>query len=107
MKIINLLFTENYIFKEECELLESRPVYISVYNRYEAFGSKFVNEDVLSSKLIELEHMERNITESVIKFLGCYNGKILEEMTKNEAPWILTKSNLIKSKFTSEVIEKN
>lgn len=101
------MFTENYIFEEDCEALVNGPVYRSIYNRYKSFGSEFVNEDILSSKIPELSDMERNITESVIKFLGCYSGKVLEEMTKNETPWILIKSKLIKNKYDSEVIEKN
>lgn len=101
------IFTENYIFEEECEALESGPAYMSIYNKYESFGSKFVNEDILSSKIPELNDMEKNITECVIKFFGCYSGKILEEMTKNESPWITIRSNLIKDNYVSEIIEKN
>ena len=101
------MFTEKYIFKEDCEALESGPIYKSIYDRYKSFGIEFVNEDILSSKLPELDDMERNITESVIKFFGCYSGKVLEEMTKNEAPWIFTRTNIIKAQGTCKVIEKN
>ena len=105
------MFTDNFIFEEDCEASIKGPVYVSVQERYEKFGYEIINNDILSNETLQLEDGERNIVESIIKFYGCYSGKILEQMTKNEAPWMLvrTKSineNNIKTNTPNKIIEK-
>jgi uncharacterized phage-associated protein len=89
------VFTNNFIFKEDCEAWNEGPVYLSIYERYEKFGYDEVNNNILANDKLNLEDIERNVVESIIKFYGCYSGKILREMIKNEAPWILTRTNII------------
>lgn len=106
------VFTKNFIFKEDCEACISGPVYKNVFDRYEKFGYEEVNKDILNNKKLNLEDAERNVVESVIKFYGCYSGKILKQMTNNEAPWILTRTNVNnKSDFENDdrikIIDKN
>lgn len=88
------VFTNDFIFREDCEAWEKGIVYPSVNERYERFGYETVNKNILVNTKLILENNERNIVESVIKFYGCYSGKILKEMTCNEAPWILTKTRI-------------
>jgi uncharacterized phage-associated protein len=106
------MFTDNFIFKEDCEASMEGPVYTSVYERYEKFGYEEINKDILANDKLTLEDVERNVVESVIKFYSCYSGKILEQMTHNEAPWMLTRTNIInennmKNENPNKVIEKN
>ena len=106
------VFTNNYIFKEDCEASVKGPLYTSVYDRYKMFGYEEINKEILANDKLKLEDVERNVVESVIKFYSCYSGKILEQMTQNEAPWILTRTNIInENKINNEklnkIIEKN
>ena len=106
------MFTDNFIFQEDCEASMEGPVYTSVYERYKKFGYEEINKDILANDKLTLEDVERNIVESVIKFYSCYSGKILEQMTRNEAPWMLTRTNIInenkmKNENPNKVIEKN
>lgn len=102
------VFTDNFIFKENCEAFMKGPAYKSVYERYKTFGYEEINKDILDNDKLNLEDVERNIVESVIKFYSCYSGKILEQMTRNEAPWLLTRTNHInKDSNSSKIIEKN
>ncbi len=105
-------FTDKFIFEENCEALKDGPFYPSLHERYEQFGYEKVNKDILANDKLRLEDFERNIVESIIKFYGCYSGKILKEMTKSEAPWILTRTNCINEKSikggkVNNVIEKS
>lgn len=100
------IFTNEFIFKEECEAWINGPVYRSVYYRYEKFGIKLVNKEIISKEYKELSDIERNVVESVIKFYGCYSGKVLEKMTNNEAPWVLTRTKIMRSENDSEFIDR-
>lgn len=89
------VFTDDFLFEEDCEASIDGPIYRSVYERYEKFGFQDVNNDILNNRKLRLDDVERNVVESIIKFWGCYSGKILRKMTQNEAPWILTRTSII------------
>lgn len=106
------IFTDDFIFQEDCEAAVKGPIYVSVKERYDHFGYEIINGDILSNENLKLEDVERNVVESIIKFYGCYSGKILEQMTKNEAPWMLSrtktiKENDIQGNVQNKIIEKN
>ena len=106
------VFTDNFIFKEDCEASINGPLYSNVYDRYKKFGYEEINKDILDNDKLKLDDVERNIVESVIKFYSCYSGKILEQMTRNEAPWMLTRTNIIneinkKNENPNRIIEKS
>jgi len=106
------VFTDNFIFQEDCEASMKGPFYTNVYERYEKFGYEEINKEILANDKLKLEDVERNIVESVIKFYSCYSGKILEQMTRNEAPWMLTRTSIInennkKNENPNRIIEKN
>ncbi|NRT88506.1 type II toxin-antitoxin system antitoxin SocA domain-containing protein [Clostridium beijerinckii] len=112
VQAFHYVFTGNFMFEEDCEAWKDGPFYRSLYERYEQFGYEKVNKDILANDKLRLENFERNIVESIIKFYGCYSGKILKEMTKSEAPWILTRTNSINGKSIkygefNTVIEKS
>jgi len=90
------LFSGNFIFDEDCEASIDGPSYRSVEERYEILGYYQANKYILSNNKLKLENLERNVVESVIKFYGCYSGKILKQMTRNESPWIFTRTKGIK-----------
>lgn len=106
------VFTDNFIFEEDCEAFADGPIYRSVLERYEVFGYKDANLDILANNKLRLDNLERNVIESVIKFFGCYSEKMLRQMSQNEAPWILTRTNVInKNDFEDNdyraIIDKN
>jgi len=101
------MFTNSFIFNEDCEASINGPVYRSVQDRYEKFGVEIINNDILADENLILEDVEKNIVESIIKFYGCYSGKILEEMTKSESPWMLVRTkNINENNIANKIIEK-
>lgn len=101
------VFTQKFIFEEDCEACINGPAFNSVFKRYEKYGYDEVNKWILANRNLELEDVEISIVESVIKFYGCYSGKILKQMTHNEAPWILTRTKINKKNdLNNEEINK-
>ena len=92
------VFTDKFIFNEDCEASMRGPLFTNVYERYQQFGYEEINKEILANDKLNLEDVERNVVESIIKFYSCYSGKILEQMTRNESPWILTRTNVINRK---------
>lgn len=103
---IYYIFANKFIFNEKCEVNINGPIFKSVFERYEMLGYDEINKEILADEKLKLEDIERNVVECVIKFFGCYSGKVLKQMTRNEAPWILTMAN-DKTKFEFESDQAN
>ena len=74
-------------------------VYYSPLNPF----NRQMNND---SDEILLDEIEDYIVGCVVRYFGCYSGKILEEMTHSEMPWILTRRGLKKDVGCNRIIEK-
>ena len=95
VQAFSYVFTEHFLFEEDC-IAESRgPVFESVWNRYKVYGFDSINNEILNNEDLNLDDIEKNVVEGVLKFYGCYSGKILEKMVENEAPWILTRKDIL------------
>lgn len=49
---------------------------------------------------------EKAIFDSVIKYICCYSGKVLEHFTHNETPWLAARSNLPITAPSERIITK-
>ncbi|MBN2794459.1 MAG: DUF4065 domain-containing protein [Clostridia bacterium] len=100
------MFTENFLFDDDCEAWVHGPVYREVYHHYKCYGFEPIKaclnvnyEDMLTST-------EVDIIESVIKNFGCYSGRILEMMTHGEKPWLMTRGFLKSEESSNDLIDK-
>ena len=108
VQAFSFVFSNNFIFREDCEAHINGPNYKSILERYKKYGYEEMNSEILANKNLKLDDNERNIVESVTKFYGCYSGKVLRQMIQNEAPWILTQSrNYSIEDNDGKIIEKN
>ncbi|MGO1042146.1 type II toxin-antitoxin system antitoxin SocA domain-containing protein [Clostridioides difficile] len=99
------LFTNNYLFSDDCEAWVHGPVYRTVYEKYRDFGR---NQIEYENNIISLDNdIEEKIVDAVIKYFGCYSGKMLERMTHEEKPWVINRQGLGKYESSSNIIEKN
>lgn len=89
------VFTDHFLFKEDLIAGDKGPIFQSVLERYEVCGFDTVNDEILNNEELVLEDIEQNVVEGVLKFYGCYSGKILEKMVENESPWILTRKQML------------
>lgn len=98
-------FYKTFLFSEDCEAWVHGPVYRDIYFRYcdyrfDAIEKKDVFDDSVFSS------SEKSVLDSVIKNVCCYSGKILEDFTHSEAPWISTRSELPVTAISSRIIKK-
>lgn len=98
-------FSEKFLFSDDCEAWVHGPVYREVYFKYREYrfdpikGTKKDVEEAFTS-------LEKSILDSVVKYLCCYSGKVLEKFTHLEEPWLLTRGDLPDGAPSDAVIEK-
>lgn len=98
------VFTEEYLFENDCEAWVHGPVYREIYDEYRNYGRNAIE---IEQQEVLLTEIEERIVNSIIKYFGCYNGKVLEEMTHSEMPWVLTRKGLNKYDSCSRIIGKD
>ncbi|KMT22648.1 type II toxin-antitoxin system antitoxin SocA domain-containing protein [Clostridium cylindrosporum] len=99
------IFNGEYLFNNDCEAWVHGPVYRDVYFRYKNHGYNPIEENIDYDD-IDLTEIEKEVINSVIKSFGCYSGKILENMTHVEMPWIVTRIGLESNDSSDKVITK-
>lgn len=100
------VFTEHFLFDEDFKAGDRGPLLESVYERYKVYGFEYINNEILNNEEVNLLDIEKNIVEGVLKFYGCYSGKILEKMVENEAPWILARKKMLNCKSETHLEEQ-
>ena len=98
-------FNKVFLFSEECEAWVHGPVYRDVYNRYRDYrfdpierNNEF-DDSVFSSS-------EKEILNSVAKNICCYSGKVLENFTHSESPWLSARVELPETAASDRTIIK-
>lgn len=98
-------FYKTFLFTEDCQAWVYGPVYRDVYFRYQNYRfnpidcADEVDDTIVSSS-------EKAIFEGVAKHICCYSGKVLEEFTHSEEPWLLARGELAETEPSDRVITK-
>ncbi len=96
-------FYNTFLFTEECEAWVHGPVYRNVYFKYRDYRfdpitkSQYFDDSVLNTS-------EKAIFDSVIHNLCCYSGKVLEQFTHNETPWLIARGDLPVTESSEKII---
>ena len=96
-------FYNTFLFIEECEAWVHGPVYRDIYFKYCDYHfdpivkSQYFDDSVLSAS-------EKAIFDSVINNLCCYSGKVLEQFTHNETPWLVARGDLPVTESSKQII---
>ena len=98
-------FNEEFLFEEDCQAWVHGPVYPEVYQKYKDYKFDPIKQ---SSEPVDLglTSSETAIFDSVAKNLSCYSGKVLEEFTHSETPWLKARENLLNYEPTTRRIQK-
>lgn len=98
-------FYKSFLFSEECQAWVHGPVYRDIYFRYRDYrfdpiehSDKF-DDSVFSSS-------EKAILDSVVKYICCYSGKVLEKFTHSEIPWLSVRGELAENALSDRIIPK-
>ena len=98
-------FYHSFAFDTDCEAWVYGPVYRQIYGKYANNKYNLYELEDLDKK-IELSSEEKEVVDNVIKYICCYGGDILREMTHLERPWIETRGNIPADEHSSAIIEK-
>lgn len=98
-------FYRTYLFSEDCQAWVHGPVYRDVYLRYKDYRFDPI-EKAADFDASVFTSGEKAIFDSVISYLCCYSGKILERFTHNESPWLAARGDLPITAPSDRIIEK-
>lgn len=101
------IFTGEFLFSNDCEAWVHGPVYNNVYHRYKNYGYASIFTENDDQTDINLTTLEKEVLDNVLRNFGCYSGKILEEMTHVELPWVKTRLGLDDKENSNRIIEKD
>ena len=101
------IFMGSFIFEEDCEAWVHGPVYRDIYFKYKDHGYNPIEDRNTRFECFDLSESEREVTDAVISYFGCYSGKILEAMTHMELPWREARSGLGENEGSERIIQKD
>lgn len=99
-------FYTSFLFTENCEAWVHGPVYREIYFRYRDYRFDPIAEHRTFDDSV-LTASEKAVFDSVIHNLCCYSGKILEEFTHNETPWLNARGDLPLSALSEQIIPQD
>ena len=98
-------FNKNFLFTDDCQAWVHGPVYRNFYFRYRDY--RF--DPIEPEEIFDVENFtsgEKAIIDSVINYICCYSGKVLEHFTHNESPWLITRGDLPINEPSERIIDK-
>ncbi len=99
-------FVEKFMFDDDCEAWIHGPVYREIYSRYSSYRFDPIKGEN-GFDISVFTDSEKAVIDSVIQYLCCYSGKILERFTHSEMPWIKTRGNLPANANSDRIISKD
>lgn len=79
------------LFDAPCEAWVHGPVYRNVYNLFRDFKYNPIDDDrfvPLKESALPLTLEAKEVVDRVLDTFGMYSGKVLENITHKEAPWL-------------------
>lgn len=98
-------FNNKFIFEDDCEAWIHGPVYKNIYTKYKDYRFDLMSNFEEFDKSVFTAN-ELAVLDSVIKYFGCFSGKVLEAFTHNEDPWLITRGQLLENEPSNRIIEK-
>lgn len=80
------------------------------YDSFKEFKYNPIDDDrfmILKNRFEELTEQERNVIQLVLNSFGNYSGKVLEQITHQEDPWINSRNGYSFLEPSNNLIEKN
>lgn len=96
-------FYKKFLFSENCEAWVHGPVYRDIYFQYRDYHFDPIIQNACVLEPV-LNIQEKAVCDSVIHYLCCYSGKVLEHFTHSEAPWLSTRGDLVASVPSERII---
>lgn len=101
----SIAFNNNFIYKDVPEAWVHGPVYPEIYHKYKVFDYNPIENEYNLNETVILEIKDKQLIDSVLKYLSLYNGTILEKITHMESPWINARNGLKSNENSNEQIK--
>ena len=98
------------LFREDCEAWVHGPVFKDVYEVFKGFKFNPIDDMrfvMFQNRFNELSDDERTVIDLVVDSFGIYSGKILEQITHGERPWLEARGECLPDELSDEVIRKD
>lgn len=77
---------------------------IRIYDKYKDYHFDSLEEKTITKPNLTTD--EKSIADLVLKYFGCYSGRILEKFTHLETPWLKTREGLKENERSDRIIDK-
>jgi len=97
------------LFEEDCYAWVHGPVYDTVYNLFKEFKYNPIDDNrfiIVKNRFVELSNREQKVIQLVLNTFGNYSGKILENITHREKPWIESRKGYSPLEPSNSLISK-
>ena len=101
---------EKPLYEEDCMAWVHGPVYEEVYNLFRDFKYNPIEDNrfaIFKGRFKELTEEEKEVIDLVINSFGSYSGKVLENITHNEKPWLDARMTYESLEPSREIIKKS
>ena len=98
---------DKLIFPEKCEAWVHGPVYRNVYELFKNFQYSPIEDarfSLVEGMAQEINNNEKEIIDLVLETFGIFSGKVLEEITHEELPWLNARKGYLDNEPSSEII---
>ena len=95
------------LFEENCQAWVHGPVYKDVYMMFRDFKYNPIDDNrfaYLEEKYINLSEEIKEVVNLVLETFGRYSGKVLENITHKEEPWINAREGCFEDELCNEEI---
>lgn len=99
-------FHKTFLFTEDCQAWVHGPVYRDIYLRYRDYRFDPIKKAAEFDASV-FSSGEKAIYDSVINYICCYSGKVLERFTHNESPWLTARGDLPITAPSDRIIDKS
>ena len=99
-----IIFYNKFAFSDECEAWVHGPVYRNLWEKYKDYKYESISQAV---QIPQLKSEEEAILNLVIEYFGKYSGKVLEEFTHKELPWLKAREGLAQNEPSTRIIDNN
>jgi len=101
----HLAIQDSPLFMERIEAWVHGPVVPEVYSEFKHFAYNEIDTHY-DVRMLDLTEEEKKLLNDVWSIFKSYSGKVLEEMTHNEEPWVNARKGLGTFDYSNERIKK-
>lgn len=94
-------FHHAFLFENDAQAWVHGPVYKEIYHAFKQQEEQFFQMKP------SLNHEEQEVADAILRYICCYKGELLQQLTHLEQPWLQTRKDLPRNTKTDRVIDKN